>query len=89
LSCSVFFACRRATNGIAQLALYEAPSEKSRHSSLDGLSGPRAAFNGSLFGDVTEVKADFSFAPNTFAIFTMSPQVAVAYLPTLAYLGPR
>ena len=34
-------------------------------------------------------EADFSFAPNTFAIFTMSPQVALAYLPTLAYLGPR
>ena len=34
-------------------------------------------------------EADFSFAPNTFAIFTMSPQVAQAYLPTLAYLGPR
>jgi hypothetical protein len=34
-------------------------------------------------------EADFSFAPNTFAIFTMSPQVAQAYLPTLAYLGQR
>jgi len=34
-------------------------------------------------------EADFSFAPNTFAILTMSPQVAEAYLPTLAYLGQR
>ena len=32
---------------------------------------------------------DFSFAPNTFAIFAMSPQVAQAYLPTLTYLGRR
>jgi len=34
-------------------------------------------------------EADFSFAPNTFAILTMSPQVAQAYLPTLTYLGQR
>jgi len=34
-------------------------------------------------------EADFSFAPNTFAIFSTPPQVAQAYLPTLAYLGQR
>ena len=34
-------------------------------------------------------EADFSFAPNTFAIIAMSPQVANAYLPTLTYLGQR
>jgi hypothetical protein len=34
-------------------------------------------------------EADFSFAPNTFAMLTMAPQVAEAYLPTLAYLGQR
>jgi hypothetical protein len=34
-------------------------------------------------------EVDFSFAPNTFAIFPMSPQVAQAYLPTLTYLGQR
>ena len=34
-------------------------------------------------------EAGWSFAPNTFAILTMSPQVAQAYLPTLAYLGQR
>ena len=34
-------------------------------------------------------EADFSFAPNTFAIFPASPQVAQAYLPTLTYLGER
>ena len=34
-------------------------------------------------------EADWSFAPNTFAIFTTPPQVAQAYLPTLAYLGQR
>jgi hypothetical protein len=34
-------------------------------------------------------EADFSFAPNTFAILTISPQVAQAYLPTLSYLGQR
>ena len=34
-------------------------------------------------------EVDFSFAPNTFAILTMSPQVAQAYLPTLSYLGQR
>jgi len=34
-------------------------------------------------------EADFSFAPNTFAILTMPPQVAEAYLPTLTYLGQR
>jgi hypothetical protein len=34
-------------------------------------------------------EADFSFAPNTFAVLTTSPQVAQAYLPTLTYLGQR
>ena len=34
-------------------------------------------------------EADFSFAPNTFVIMTMSPQVAQAYLPTLTNLGQR
>jgi len=34
-------------------------------------------------------EVDFSFAPNTFAIFSTSPQVSQAYLPTLAYLGQR
>ena len=34
-------------------------------------------------------EADYSFAPNTFAVFTASPQVAQAYLPTLSYLGQR
>jgi hypothetical protein len=34
-------------------------------------------------------EVDFSFAPNTFAVFSMSPQVAQAYLPTLSYLGQR
>lgn len=34
-------------------------------------------------------EVDFSFAPNTFAVFTASPQVAQAYLPTLSYLGQR
>lgn len=34
-------------------------------------------------------EADFSFAPNTFAILAMSPQVAQAYLPTLTYVGQR
>lgn len=33
--------------------------------------------------------ASWSFAPNTFAILNMSPQVALAYLPTLGYLGER
>ncbi len=32
-------------------------------------------------------EADYSFAPNTFAILAMSPQLAQAYLPTLSYLG--
>ena len=30
-------------------------------------------------------EAGFSFAPNTFGILTMSPQLAQAYLPTLTY----
>jgi hypothetical protein len=30
-------------------------------------------------------EAGYSFAPNTFGILTMSPQLAQAYLPTLAY----
>jgi hypothetical protein len=34
-------------------------------------------------------EVDFSFAPNTFAVLTASPQVAQAYLPTLSYLGQR
>jgi len=34
-------------------------------------------------------EADFSFAPNTFVINTMPPQVAQAYLPTLTNLGQR
>ena len=34
-------------------------------------------------------EVDFSFAPNTFAIFPMSAQVAQAYLPTLTNLGQR
>jgi hypothetical protein len=34
-------------------------------------------------------EADFSFAPNTFGILTMPPQMAQAYLPTLTYLGRR
>jgi hypothetical protein len=34
-------------------------------------------------------EANFGFAPNTFIITTPPPQVAQAYLPTLAYLGPR
>jgi hypothetical protein len=34
-------------------------------------------------------QAGWSFAPNTFAILTTSPQVAQAYLPTLTYLGQR
>jgi hypothetical protein len=34
-------------------------------------------------------EVDFSFAPNTFAVMAMSPQVAQAYLPTLSYLGQR
>ena len=33
--------------------------------------------------------ASWSFAPNTFAILTMAPQLAQAYLPTLNYLGER
>jgi hypothetical protein len=34
-------------------------------------------------------EVDFSFAPNTFAVFMASPQVAQAYLSTLSYLGQR
>ena len=33
--------------------------------------------------------ASYSFAPNTFAILAMAPQVAQGYLPTLGYLGER
>ncbi len=33
--------------------------------------------------------AGFDFVPNMFAILAISPQVARAYLPTLAYLGER
>ncbi len=34
-------------------------------------------------------EAGWSFAPNTFGILWTSPQVAHAYIPTLAYLGER
>lgn len=34
-------------------------------------------------------ESGWGFAPNTFVITPMSPQVAQAYLPTLAYLGAR
>ena len=34
-------------------------------------------------------EADYSFAPNTFGILSANPQVALAYIPTLAYLGDR
>ena len=34
-------------------------------------------------------EAGWSFAPNTFGILWMAPQVAQAYIPTLAYLGQR
>lgn len=34
-------------------------------------------------------EAGWGFAPNTFAIVSMAPQLAQAYLPTLAYLGER
>jgi hypothetical protein len=34
-------------------------------------------------------EVDFSFAPNTFVVQNMSPQVAQPYLATLAYLGQR
>jgi len=34
-------------------------------------------------------EASWNFNPNTFAILPMGPQVAEAYLPTLAYLGAR
>lgn len=34
-------------------------------------------------------EAGWSFAPNTFGILSSSPQVAEAYIPTLAYLGLR
>lgn len=33
--------------------------------------------------------ASWNFSPNTFAILSMSPQLALAYLPTLGYLGER
>ena len=33
--------------------------------------------------------ASWNFAPNTFAILAMAPQVAQAYLPNLGYLGER
>jgi hypothetical protein len=33
--------------------------------------------------------ASWDFKPNTFAILAMAPQVAQAYLPTLAYLGEQ
>ncbi len=34
-------------------------------------------------------EVNYSFAPNTFGILQMNPQVAQAYIPTLAYLGER
>lgn len=34
-------------------------------------------------------EADFSFAPNTFAVLSVQPQLAQAYLATLTYLGQR
>lgn len=34
-------------------------------------------------------EAGWSFKPNTFVITPMSPQMAKAYLPTLAFLGSR
>jgi hypothetical protein len=34
-------------------------------------------------------EANYSFAPNTFGILSSTPQVALAYIPTLAYLGER
>ena len=34
-------------------------------------------------------EANWSFAPNTFAILRMAPELALAYLPTLNYLGER
>lgn len=34
-------------------------------------------------------EAGWGFAPNTFVITSISPQLAQAYFPTLAYLGPR
>jgi hypothetical protein len=34
-------------------------------------------------------EAGWNFSPNTFGILWMSPQVAHAYIPTLAYLGER
>ncbi len=33
--------------------------------------------------------ASWNFAPNTFAILSMPPQLAQAYFPTLGYLGAR
>jgi hypothetical protein len=32
---------------------------------------------------------ELQFRPNTFGILSYSPQVARAYIPTLAYLGER
>jgi hypothetical protein len=34
-------------------------------------------------------EVNFNFGPNTFGILSAAPQVAQAYLPTLAYLGER
>jgi hypothetical protein len=34
-------------------------------------------------------EAGWGFAPNTFGVLTMSPQLAQAYLPTLSYHGQR
>ena len=34
-------------------------------------------------------EATWSDAPNTFAVVSMSPQVAAAYFPTMTYLGHR
>jgi hypothetical protein len=34
-------------------------------------------------------EAGFGFAPNTFSISEINPQVALAYIPTLTYIGAR
>ena len=33
--------------------------------------------------------ASWNFNPNTFSINEMNPQIALAYIPTMTYLGPR
>jgi hypothetical protein len=39
--------------------------------------------------EVGQAEGTFSAAPNTFAITTLAPQLARAYLPTLTYVGMR